>query len=367
VRAGTVPTGAGDGLRVTSRDGDSHVRTLSVQAHAPTVPPKHLWQMAGMIASCLGRGRPAVRAWRRSLSGYNHYIRVEVSLPLLVPGWIGTCRFPGGARAPKNPPEHAAGRGWRYGQDGTGGGGTVATGLAIVDELKQRDFDVTISITAAPTRCPVWRTWSRSTCEPHFLKTIHADLDGRSWDVVVATYGRIRYIAEARRGKTGQLVTVGGTPVQRRVPGVPNWQSDGYNETDNKLIHRLIETEETVMQMHTAGEYTTTVVRYPYVSGPASVITPECHVIKRAQDDRKRWLMPGSGTARLAEAFLLARAGLLDLREASGGVGVLLCRLLVFAGDHLPLRGFGLPVSSVVGAACRLPCRVAPSAHLVFR
>ena len=118
-------------------------------------------------------------------------------------------------------------------------GGTAATGLAIVEELKQRDFEVTIYHRGAH-EVPGVADLEHIHGEPHFAETIASDLGDRSWDVVVATYGRIRYLAEALRGKTQQLVTVGGTPVQRRVPGVPNWESDGYNETENKLIQRML-------------------------------------------------------------------------------------------------------------------------------
>jgi len=201
-------------------------------------------------------------------------------------------------------------------------GGTAATGLAIVEELKQRDFEVTIYHRGAH-EVPGVADLEHIHGEPHFAETIASDLGDRSWDVVVATYGRIRYLAEALRGKTQQLVTVGGTPVQRRVPGVPNWESDGYNQTENKLIQRMIETEQTVMQMHAAGEYTASVVRYPYVYGPASVINPEWHVIKRAQDGRKRWLMPGGGlglSTRCAAPNAAHTIALcLDRPEAGGG------------------------------------------------
>lgn len=201
-------------------------------------------------------------------------------------------------------------------------GGTAATGLAIVEELQQRDYEVTIYHRGAH-EVPGVAGLEHIHGEPHFAETIEADLQGRSWDVVVATYGRVRLIAEALRGKTGQLVAVGGTPVQRNVPGVPNWESDGYVETESRLIHRMIETEQTVIRMHTDGVYTSTMVRYPYVYGPASVINPEWHVIKRAQDGRKRWLLPGGGlglSTRCAAPNAAHTIALcLDQPEVAGG------------------------------------------------
>ena len=46
--------------------------------------------------------------------------------------------------------------------------------------------------------------------DPHFAETLESALDGRSFDVAIATYGRIRLIAEVLKGKTQRLITVSG-------------------------------------------------------------------------------------------------------------------------------------------------------------
>ena len=202
-------------------------------------------------------------------------------------------------------------------------GGTAATGLSIVEEVKRRGYDVTI-YHRGEHEVPGVADLPHIHGEPHFAETIAHDLDGGSWDLVVATYGRVRLLAEALIGKTGRLITVGGTPVLKRMPGVPGVESDGYAEVaEGSLVGRMIETEETVLRGQTEGHYISTVVRYPYVYGPYSIIVPEWHVIQRARDGRTRWIMPGGGlglSTRCAAPNAAHLIGLaIDQPEVAGG------------------------------------------------
>ena len=139
--------------------------------------------------------------------------------------------------------------------------------------------------------------------EPHFEGTIARDLAGRSFDLVVATYGRIRHLAEALEGKTPRLITIGGFPVMKgwmHVRDPHNAEHDGpvltpgfeENELEDDgvdaFVDRMIETERAVMDRHAAGHYEATHFRYPYVYGPHSIVSSEWRIIKRVLDDRKR-------------------------------------------------------------------------------
>jgi len=201
-------------------------------------------------------------------------------------------------------------------------GGTAATGLPIIDELQRRGYEVTV-YHRGQHEVPGLADLEHIHGDPHFAEIIAADLGGRRWDLVVATYGRIRLLAEALIGKTERLITVGGTPVVRRLPGVPGLESDGYVDPGTSLIDRMIETEQTVLRAHAAGHYVSTVVRYPYVYGPHSVLVPEWHVVKRVHDDRRRWLAPGGGlgiSTRCAAPNAAHTIGLaIDRPEIAGG------------------------------------------------
>ena len=201
-------------------------------------------------------------------------------------------------------------------------GGTAATGLPIVEEVQRRGYEVTI-YHRGEHEVPGVAGLEHIHGEPHFAETIARDLDGRRWDLVVATYGRIRLLAEALIGKTERLITVSGSPVVKRLPGVPRLERDGYVEPGNGLLDRIIETEQTVLRGHAQGHYVSTVVRYPYVYGPFSILVPEWHVIQRARDGRKRWIAPGGGlglSTRCAAPNAAHTIGLaIDRPEVAGG------------------------------------------------
>lgn len=201
-------------------------------------------------------------------------------------------------------------------------GGTAATGLPIVEEVKRRGYEVTI-YHRGEHEVPGLDDLEHIHGDPHFAETIAHDLGDRRWDLVIATYGRIRLIADALVGKTERLITISGTPVQKRLPGVPGLERDGYIDSGNGLLDRIIETEQTVLRHHTDGHYVSTIVRYPYVYGPFSILVPEWHVIRRAQDGRTRWIAPGGGlgiSTRCAAPNAAHTIGLaIDRPEVAGG------------------------------------------------
>ena len=79
--------------------------------------------------------------------------------------------------------------------------------------------------------------------DPHFRETFNAALAGRTFDVVIATYGRIRVLAEALAGKVGQFIAIGGVPVYRGyfTPSV-NFPVAYQRRYPRRL--RLLQTEE---------------------------------------------------------------------------------------------------------------------------
>src|SRR5947199_7964982 len=79
-------------------------------------------------------------------------------------------------------------------------GGTGPTGMPLVRGLVDRGYDVAI----------LHRGTHERDETPASVEHIHQDpyeglaLDGRTFDVVVAMYGRLRRIAEVTRGATGR-------------------------------------------------------------------------------------------------------------------------------------------------------------------
>lgn len=207
-------------------------------------------------------------------------------------------------------------------------GGTAATGVAIVAGLRARGYQVTI-YHRGTHEVPEQDDLEHIHGDPHQRGSIAADLAGLSWDVTVATYGRIRHIADELRGRTGHLVTISGTPVLGATHGVPTLDDERYEDEDNappgmgRLIPRIADTERAIIAAHQRGDFAGTVVRYPYTYGPYAVAPLEWHVIQRALDRRSRWIVHGGGlgimgrcaSPNAAEVALLA----IDRPDVAGG------------------------------------------------
>lgn len=192
-------------------------------------------------------------------------------------------------------------------------GGTAATGKLIVEELLRRGFDTTIyhrGVHEVPLPSHVEHIHG----DPHFEESISADLGGRSWDVVVVTYGRIRFVADFLVGRTERLITIGGWPVlkgwfhirdehwaehagpvQVLAPEEHPREQPGVD----RFVDRMSETEELVFRRHSEGAYVATHFRYPNVYGPNGIIGFEWRVIKRILDKRAVFVT-GDGGQQIA-------------------------------------------------------------------
>ena len=214
-------------------------------------------------------------------------------------------------------------------------GGTGPTGPGIVRGLIERGYEVTIlhrgthESDAIPARVEHIHT------DPHFLEPLQEALDGRSFDLVVATYGRLRHVAEALVGKTPRLIAVGGTPAYRGLlnpeanfpPGLavpvredaPRVES----EQENRFGYLIAQTERTVMSYHERGCYRATLLRYPLVYGPHPFSSPVWQIVRRILDRRPRIVLPDGGLTLLTRGYVdnVARAILLcvDSPEAAAG------------------------------------------------
>jgi nucleoside-diphosphate-sugar epimerase len=217
-------------------------------------------------------------------------------------------------------------------------GGTAGTGPPIIEQLFKRDYEVTIYHRGVHEVASLPSEIEHIHGEPHFEETITHDLEGRSFDLVVATYGRIRYLADALKGKTPRLITIGGFPVMKgwlHVRDPHNAEHDGpvlipgYEDHEleplgvDAFVDRMIETERAVLDSHAAGHYQATHFRYPYVYGPHSITTSEWMVMKRVLDSRKRFIIQGGGlslSTRCASVNVAHAIGLaIDDVEASAG------------------------------------------------
>ncbi len=214
-------------------------------------------------------------------------------------------------------------------------GGTGPTGPFIVQGLLQRDYTVAILHRGTHEIAEIPPEVEHIHTDPHFLETLNTALSGRTFDLVVATYGRMRVVAEALRGKTPRLIAVGGNPVyrgmfvaERNFPAgmkVPTAEDDpiAESEADGRLSYLVAKAEAAVMQGQHDGTYQVTYFRYPLVYGPYQVAPTEWCVIRRILDQRPFIILPDGGlslhtrgyAANLAHAILLA----VDQPEVAAG------------------------------------------------
>ena len=201
-------------------------------------------------------------------------------------------------------------------------GGTGPTGLPIVRGLVERGHAVTILHRGLHEHDETPAAVEHLHADPYDEASLADALDGRTFDVTLAMYGRLRRIAKLLAGRTGQFLSVGGVPAYRGwmnpwlfdPPGLPVPTAEDaplvtQPEEDAKGF-RIVRTEETVFA-HQPGA---THFRYPYVYGPHQLVPREWCVVRRVLDGRARTIVADDGltlhhhgyTENLARAVLLA-------------------------------------------------------------
>jgi nucleoside-diphosphate-sugar epimerase len=210
-------------------------------------------------------------------------------------------------------------------------GGTGPTGPYIVNGLLERGYQVAIFHRGTHEIPEIPPQVEHIHGDPHFLETIEDSLAGRTFDIAVATYGRVRFLAEALVGKVGRFISVGGVasyrgymnpeilsptglpvPVTEQMPVVTS-------EKEHRFSHLIAQTEQIVLDYHANAAH----FRYPYVYGPRQLVPREWSIIRRALDKRSRIVLADAGlslsthgyVANLAHAVLLA----VDKPKASSG------------------------------------------------
>lgn len=210
-------------------------------------------------------------------------------------------------------------------------GGTGPTGPFIVNGLRERGYKVTIFHRGTHEIAEIPDDVEHIHADPHFAETIDAALAGRSFDLTIASYGRLRVLAASLRGRTGRFIGIGGYAAYRGwidpycldPPGmtspVPESAAVVENEAEQRFGWLISQSERIVLEMHPGG----TVFRYPYVYGPYQVRPREWSFIRRLLDGRRQIILPHYGLSlsthgwagNLGHAVLLA----VDRPEVAAG------------------------------------------------
>src|SRR3990172_6030823 len=94
-------------------------------------------------------------------------------------------------------------------------GGTGPTGHFIVNGLRARGFSVTIFHSGRHERAEIPPEVEHVHADPFAPGALEATLGARTFDVCIATYGRLRRVAEAMLGRCGRFLSIGGVPAYK--------------------------------------------------------------------------------------------------------------------------------------------------------
>lgn len=187
-------------------------------------------------------------------------------------------------------------------------GGTGPSGPHTVNGLIKRGYEVTV-LHGGQHEVEFAEPVEHVHVDPHFAETLEPALRGRSFDLAIATYGRIRIIADILKGKTHHFIAVSGAGVYARRDD-PRWGALGAplmvpedsprsdNPSGSRFSHLMWVTEEMIMQAHREGYYDATIFRYPILYGPNALANPEWSVVRRILDRRKHIIIPANGVMR---------------------------------------------------------------------
>ncbi len=199
-------------------------------------------------------------------------------------------------------------------------GGTGPTGPYIVNGLLRAGHETTV-LHRGNHEVPYDQEIEHIHTDPHFEEPLSAALEGRTFDIVIATYGRVRLYPKILRGKTGRLITVGGATYQAI-------ESRAATESDPriaglKLYDRMNETEDALMEGHRAGWYSLTHMRYPNIYGPRQLAPTDWSTIRRIRDGRRRLLVVDGGLMLRSRAYAgnAAHAVLLAVQKPEAAHG----------------------------------------------
>lgn len=205
-------------------------------------------------------------------------------------------------------------------------GGTGPTGPFVVEGLVQRGFQVTILHGGQHETEFTVPDVAHIHADPHFAETLEPAVAGRSFDLVVAQYGRLRVIADVFAHKTERFIGIGAATAFYALPDDPRWGPFGRpaiipdtssllltTPEHGKLRYRMAETIEHVLGHHASGSFSATYVGYPNNYGPRQPGPMEWSVVRRVLDKRTPFIIADNGmklesrihTENAAQAVLL--------------------------------------------------------------
>jgi len=214
-------------------------------------------------------------------------------------------------------------------------GGTGPTGPYTVNGLIDRGYEVTI-LHSGQHEVPFKQEIEHIHADVHFRDSLEQAIGDRSWDVVVAGYGRLKLIVDVMKGRTGRLVAMGGSTGSLADQDDPRWGPMGRpanvteamalyeNDPDrNKFGYQMAKAEEALFDAHRDGHFNVTQIAYPIIYGPRQPGAQDWCVVRRALDKRRQFIVADGGMKLEARAFAAnaAQAVLLSIDQPEAARG----------------------------------------------
>jgi nucleoside-diphosphate-sugar epimerase len=212
-------------------------------------------------------------------------------------------------------------------------GGTGPTGPLIVNGLLERGHQVTVmhgGFHEVDFAGPVTHLHG----DVHFRDSLTATLGKRTFDLVVAMYGRLRESAGFLVGRTGRLVAV-GTAAAMAGPRDPRWGPMGRpaivaeasrvppDPASSGLLSRVQAAADELMAHDAAGHYRATLIGYSILYGERQVAPEEWCVVRRVLDGRRQLVIADGGLKLQQRLYVehAAQAVLLAIDRSDETVG----------------------------------------------
>jgi nucleoside-diphosphate-sugar epimerase len=200
-------------------------------------------------------------------------------------------------------------------------GGTGPTGPFVVEGLVKRGYEPVI-LHRGTHEVPFVEPFEHIHADPHFGEPVAEALEGRSFDLVIASYGRLRLLVDTLAKTTDRLITIGGT-----VYGKTEWSKPADESAARALTHKIVqrvqETEEFLRESHAAEKFNLTHFRYPNLYGPRQLAPREWSIIRRLLDGRREIPVMDGGLTLESRAYVenAAQAVLLGVDNAEASAG----------------------------------------------
>lgn len=210
-------------------------------------------------------------------------------------------------------------------------GGTGPTGPFIVNGLLERGWQVEILHTGQHEVDEIPPTVGHIHVSPHDPAALAAAVAGRRWDLCIATYGRLRAIAEIFAGRVGRFISIGGGPAYlgymnpflHSPEGLPAPLAEDAplvsDPAQDEKGWRIVRTEQAVFRHHPQATH----FRYPFVYGPYQGAPREWSVVRRVLDGRRRIILADAGLTLDAYGYAenMAHAVLLAVEQPGPSCG----------------------------------------------